>query len=220
MQLSPLLGLHIASGTVGCLSGGFAAFFRKGSRRHALSGNIFVISMLTLAASGTLLAIVKDQPGNIIGGALTFYLVATAWMTARRRTGPPGLFDWIALILGAGVAAVDLTFGIEAVRKGTSHGYSAGPTPCSELSPYSPVAGDVRMLLRHGISGAARVSRHLWRMCFAFFIAAASIFLARQQLFPAFLRSTGILYLLSFGPLILLAFWMVRVRFVRSFAVR
>jgi hypothetical protein len=202
------------------VSGGFAAFFRKGSRRHALSGNVFVVSMLSLAVSGTLLAIVKDQPGNIIGGALTFYLVATAWRTARRRTGAPGLFDWIALTLGSGVAAVDLYFGIEAARKGMSHGYSVGPYAMLGTVAVLAVIGDVRMLLRHGISGAARISRHLWRMCFAFFIAAASIFLARQQLFPALLRSTGILYLLSFGPLILLAFWMVRVRFVRSFAVR
>jgi hypothetical protein len=67
------------------------------------------------------------------------------------------------------------------------------------------------MLVRGGISGARRIARHLWRMCFAFFIAAASVFLARQQLFPALLRRTGVLVLLSFLPLLLMIFWLIRV---------
>jgi hypothetical protein len=75
------------------------------------------------------------------------------------------------------------------------------------------VTGDVRMLMRRGISGTQRIARHLWRMCFALFIAASSIFLARQHVFPALLRKTGVLVLLSFLPLILMIFWLIRVRF-------
>jgi hypothetical protein len=52
-------------------------------------------------------------------------------------------------------------------------------------------------------------------MCFALFIAAASIFLARQQFFPALLRRTGALFLLSFLPLFLMVFWLIRVRFTK-----
>jgi hypothetical protein len=54
-------------------------------------------------------------------------------------------------------------------------------------------------------------------MCFALFIAASSIFLARQQLFPAIMRKTGALFLLSFLPLGLMVFWLVRVRVARRF---
>jgi amino acid permease len=77
--------------------------------------------------------------------------------------------------------------------------------------------GDVRMLLRGGIAGTQRLARHLWRMCFALFVAAVSIFLARQQLFPAVLRKTGALVFLSFLPLMLLVFWMLRVRFAKAY---
>lgn len=73
------------------------------------------------------------------------------------------------------------------------------------------------MLVRGGISGTQRIARHLWRMCFALFIAAASIFMARQQIFPALLRKTGVLFLLSFLPLILMIFWLIRVRFANAF---
>jgi hypothetical protein len=72
--------------------------------------------------------------------------------------------------------------------------------------------GDVRMLVRRGISGSHRIARHLWRMCFALFIAAGSIFLARQHLFPAFMRKTGMLVFLSVLPLLLMIFWLIRVR--------
>jgi hypothetical protein len=73
------LFLHIASGTSGILSGFAASFFRKGSRRHALAGNVFVVSMLLLSATGASMALLRHEPGNVMGGALTFYMVATAW---------------------------------------------------------------------------------------------------------------------------------------------
>jgi len=57
-------------------------------------------------------------------------------------------------------------------------------------------------------------------MCFALFIAAASIFLARQQIFPAIFRRTGVLFFLSFLPLMLMVFWLIRVRFANAYKKR
>jgi len=54
-------------------------------------------------------------------------------------------------------------------------------------------------------------------MCFAFFVASSSLFLARQQYFPELMRRTGTLYLLSFLPLLLLVFWLIRVRFAKAY---
>lgn len=214
MSYSPILLLHIASGTVGMLSGFVAVFLRKGSRQHAAAGIVFVISMLCLSSSGTYMATVKHQPGNILGGAITFYLVATAWMTARRRDGEPGIFDWAALLMVFAVAASNLTLGIQAVVSQTGMRYDYTPGPYFFLGSVALLAaiGDVRMLLRRGISGTQRIARHLWRMCFALFIAASSIFLARAHLFPAFLQRSGALYFLSFLPLLLMIFWLVRIR--------
>jgi hypothetical protein len=91
-------------------------------------------------------------------------------------------------------------------------------------------AGDVRMLLRGGVSGARRITRHLWRMCFGLFIASGSFFLGpanrplrllsavglRQQLFRVLLREE-VLFFLSIVPLLLLIFWLVRIRFTRAY---
>src|SRR5580700_2440206 len=219
---SPLLFLHIIAGTLGMLSGFVAVFLRKGSRQHGLAGNVFVISMLCLSASGVYLATVKHQPGNILGGALTFYMVATAWMTARRRDGAPGIFDWGALLVVLGVTAVELTFGFEAAMSPTGMKYDYPPWPYFIFGSVAALAfvGDVRMLVRGGIAGTQRLARHLWRMCFALFIAAASIFLARPQLFPAVLQRTGVLVFLSVLPLLLLILWLFRVHFAKAYKAR
>src|ERR1700722_12548019 len=126
---SPLLLLHIVAGTLGMLSGFVAVFLLKGSRRHGHAGNVFVITMLCLASTGAYLALVKSQPGNVLGGTLTFYLVATAWITARRRDGGTRIFDWVALVVVSAVAAFNLTYGVEAALSptGQKYGYPPGP---------------------------------------------------------------------------------------------
>ncbi len=63
----PLLILHGTTGTLGMLSGFVAMLFRKGSHRHRIAGNVFVIAMLSLSASGVYPAFMKSQPGNVSG---------------------------------------------------------------------------------------------------------------------------------------------------------
>jgi hypothetical protein len=212
---SPMLLMHICAGTLGLLSGAVAISLRKGSGRHRVAGNVFVVSMLSLSASGVYMAILKHQPGNILGGTLTFYLVATAWRIARRREGETESFDWGALLVVLAVGVANVTFGLEAAHSptGLKYGYPVGPYTFLGSVALIAAAGDVRMLVRGGVSGAQRIARHLWRMCFAWFIASASIFLARPHLFPAFFQRTGLLYLLTVLPLLLMVFWLIRVLF-------
>ena len=209
----------MCAGTLGCLSGFVAVALRKGSRRHGLAGKVFAISMLTLTTSGVYLAFAKSDPGTALGGALTFYMVATSWATVRRPAGESGIFDWGALALVLVIAATEITFGVGAIAspKGLKYGYPAVSYFIFGTLALLSAAGDVRMLVRRGISGTARIARHLWRMCFAWFVASGSIFLARPHLFPAFMRQTGMLYLLSFLPLILMIFWLIRVRITKAY---
>jgi hypothetical protein len=214
MAVSPLLGLHIGAGTLGFLSGGVTMAMRKGSHRHALAGKVFVVSMLSLGATGVMLAIPKSQPDNVIAGTLTFYLVATAWITARGKDGETNIGDWGALLCSAALALAALGCGIGAAASPAKRmfGMSPGPYFFNGIVALLYVRSDARVVMRGGLSGSKRIARHLWRMCFAWFIAAGSIFLARAHLFPAALRRTGALYFLSFLPLILMIFWLLRVR--------
>src|SRR5579871_6097850 len=99
MPYSPILIVHICAGTLGLLSGTAALSFRKGSRWHVLAGKVFVASMLAMAVGAVYLAVVRHQPNNIGGGIFTFYLILTAWLTARRRDMQTSGFDWAVLLI-------------------------------------------------------------------------------------------------------------------------
>jgi hypothetical protein len=213
-----MLLLHICAGTLGVLSGAVAISFRKGSRWHRITGMVFAISMLTLGASGAYMAFMKFQPGNILGGMFTFYLVATSWMTVKRKDKKTSTIDWAALLLVLAVVATELTFAFQAMRSqtGLKYGYPAGPYFFMGSVALLALAGDVRMLVRGGVSGIQRIARHLWRMCFAWFIASTSIFLARPHLFPVFFRKSGLLIFFTLFPLASMIFWLVRIRLANS----
>ena len=226
MPFSLLLPIHIAGGIVGLLSGTAALCFRKGSSRHALAGKVFVVSMLTMAAAATYLAVLRHQSNNIGGGILTFYLIGTAWLTARRKDGETNRLDWIALLIPLVLGTLNWMNGIQVVRSGAS---SQDGVPVGMIFFLGSVmllaaAGDFRMILRGGVSGAKRIVRHLWRMCFGLFIAAGSFFLGPSnrplrllstlgigQHLPAALFSTTLYLVLTVLPLILLIFWVLRV---------
>ena len=214
MQLSPVLAIHICGGTLGLLSGAAAMSFRKGSRLHATAGQIFVFSMCGLGASAMHLAVRKGQIANFFGGILTIYLVTTAWLTARPSKGESSHWYWAAILVPLGVGVSSLSNGVQRlIDPAAFHdGVPAAMNFFMATVVLLAALGDVRMLLR-GLSPTQRLARHLWRMCFALFIASGSIFIARPHLFPRFLRDTGALVLLGVLPLLLLIFWSLRVRF-------
>jgi hypothetical protein len=212
----PLLVLHISAGIVGILAGTAAMFFRKGSPRHALAGQVFVIAMLTMASSAVYLAILKHQIGNILGGAFTFYLVATAWLAAKRRDGGIGTFGWIALLIPLAVAAANAFYGVQKTLSPmpSPDGVPAGMNFFMGSVCLLAAAGDVRMLVRGGVFGAERIARHLWRMCFGLFVASGSFFLGQgSKVFPTFIVKSGMLIIPAVLPLFLLIFWLILVRF-------
>jgi hypothetical protein len=188
--------------------------------------------MLTMSAVAVYLAIVRHQPSNIGGGILTFYLIGTAWLTARRRDGETSRFDWVALLIPLVLGILSWVNGLKIVRSGANSqdGVPVGMTFFMGSVMLLAAVGDVRMLARGGVPGAKRIARHLWRMCFGLFIAAGSFFLGPanrplrllssvglgQHLSPV-LFSTTLYLILSILPLILLIFWLVRVRFTNVY---
>jgi hypothetical protein len=213
MTVSPLLAFHIAGGAVGVLSGFAAVSMRKGSRWHAALGNVFFVSMLGMSAAGAYLALVKSQMNNVFGGVLTFYLVATAWVTAKRKDGGAGIASVISMAVAIIACVAIVTIGIEATRSsdGMKDGVPAGMYFFLATIAAISMVGDARVLMRGGIFGPQRIARHLWRMCFALFIASGSVFTARAHLFPVIMQKSGTLVLLTVLPLLLMIFWLIRV---------
>jgi len=223
---TPFLFVHIAGGIIGLLSGTAATIFRKGSSAHRLSGNVFVVSMLSMAAAAEYLALRKHQMNNAFGGVLTLYLISTAWLTAHRRDGETSPYDWGGLVFVSAIAAGILSYGIAAARGqlAKNDGVPVGMYFFLASIALLAGAGDLRMLLRGGLSGVHRVARHLWRMCFGLFIATGSLFLGQQQVFPDSIRKTNLLFVPAILPLPLLIFWMFLVlltnKYKRSLVAR
>ncbi len=229
--MSPVLMVHASGGTVGLVSGAAAMSFRKGSRRHAIAGKIFVLSMLFMAAGATYLGIQHHETGNTLGGIFTAYLILTAWLTAQRAEGTTSKFDWVALLIPLVLGLLTCYAGIEKLRipGPPKDGVPVGMTLFLGSVQLLAAGGDVRMLLRGGLMGKARIVRHLWRMGFGLFIATGSFFLGpnnrplrflsavglRQRIFHTVLRQEVLIFM-AVLPLLFLVFWMVRVRLVKK----
>src|SRR5712691_7754791 len=211
---STLTLVHVCGAVVGLLSGFLSMLFRKGSGLHRVAGNVFFVSMLTMSGAGAYIAaFLKPNIGNVMGGLLTFYLVATAWVAARRRDRKVGIFDFCALLVVLAIGTADVTFGLQAAMSPT--GLKAGyPPPLYFVFgsiALAFAASDVRMVIKGGVYGAKRIARHLWRMCLALLFATFSFYPARAHLFSKAINQSNVLYvphILIIGAMI---FWMVRV---------
>lgn len=202
--------LHIIGGLVGLTSGAVALSTRKGARLHRKSGMIFVYAMSVLSLSGALMAALKPERISVIAGLLTFYMVMTALLTVRRRVEG---FDW----MGAGAMAFALIVGLISIAFAIQ-GWNGndGLTPIGFIFgtvALFAAAGDAHLLLIRNLSWTQRIARHLWRMCFALWIAAASFFLGQSDVFPEPLRIMPLLCTPVLLVLLLMFYWLVRVLF-------
>jgi hypothetical protein len=215
MPVTPALIVHIGAASVGLLSGTIALSVRKGGRLHRLAGHIFFVSMLIMSFFAAYLAFLISQRGNALGGIFTFYLVATGWMTVRRRAGRIGRFEIVALFAALGAAATGLIFGLAARDSPTGLLDGVAPPNYFVVGGLAVFAAtlDLKVTLRGGISGVPRVARHVWRLCVGLFVATGSFFLGQQKVMPAFMQGSPYLMVPAFAPLVLMIFWLLRIRF-------
>lgn len=209
--------VHVGCGTVGLVSGTVAAFAPKGERLHRAAGTVFFVTMLVMAIFAEWLAIaIPGQLSNLLGAILTFYLVATGWLTVRRKQRTVGRAEKFTL-----TATLCLCVALGGLSLAETAGIVPGVGGQLLFATYMVTAiavaaaiGDARLVLQGGIAGTARVARHLWRMLTALFLSFGSGFgngLAR--LLPGPFHGPPPLFLVPMLlPLGLLIFWMIRVR--------
>lgn len=205
-----LMWAHIAAGGLALLAGVVAVTAAKGGPLHAAAGTWFVASMLVLWVTATILHLLEGKPASALGDLFIGYFVATSWVAARRRDGTTGRFEIVACALVLGLAAV-IAWG---AFTGAAAPTPVGPGPVFAVAGVCLLAGllDLNAILRAKLTAAQRISRHLWRMCSAFFIATGSFFLGQQDVMPEAVRGSPVLFALAFAPFAVMAFWLVRLR--------
>jgi uncharacterized membrane protein len=216
--MSGILWIHIAAGLVALVCGTVAAILRKGGGAHGAAGTGFCVAMLVLGITAAILSPFKSPPESPVSGLMVCYFVATAWMAARRRSGVPGWFEKIACVLILAMAAAIIGHGLEvALAPPGQFPRTPAPAVLFTLGAICLLAGvlDVRFIRRGKLTTTQRISRHLWRICFAFFIATGSFFLGQQDVLPQALRGSPMLFILAFAPFALMLFWLLRLRLSR-----
>ena len=223
MPYLPLIIVHIAGGVIAILTGYTAVLVRKGETVHRAVGRVFVIAMLVTGGMATYLAIsligkLPGQTGNAFAGVLVFYFISTAWVTVRRKENTIGVFEYVAFGIALALGALMLYGGISGLGTPSADGAPVAQASIA-LGIVLALAAflDLKVIRKRGIAGAARIARHLWRMCLAFFIATGSFFLGQQKVMPVWMHGAWYLYVLAFAPLAFMIFWLIRVRIGNRF---
>jgi uncharacterized membrane protein len=213
----PLLSLafHVAMGVAALAAGYVAIAARKGGALHRRSGVVFVYTMIAMGLTAVGIAVYEGKD-DIGAGALTAYLVFTAWTTVRplRRAGRSAAIGLMLLAFALAAAGFGRAF-----TALDSPGNQIGGVPAGMMFFLSSIVllaaiGDARMILAGGIQGTRRLARHLWRMCFGLFIASGSFVsqLVMMKFMPEWMRSVPVIVVLAAAPLVVLLYWMWRVR--------
>lgn len=221
-----LLTIHVTGGSIGILTGFAALILRKGSSLHRKVGNIFFIAMLFMATTGAYMALKPLSMTSFLAATVTFYMIATAWRTARNTKGKSGHIELIGLLFVLVISVVGIIACWELVHnRGESFGGGVDPGLDFFLFFYTGIAVlsvilDISVIYRGGIYGAQRIARHLWRMCFGLWVAIGSFFLGQPQVFPEPIREMVWLRSVPFILVtVMLFFWLIRVYLIRRFKI-
>ncbi len=135
-----LVAAHASIGVVALASFWSAAFLRKGSPLHRRAGQVFLLAMTGIIATGVPMAIDRFAQGHTVTATFLAYLLVitatgvwSAWRAIRdkhdvaRYTGPvfAGL-AWLSLLSGVGVLALGIKVGSPLLMGFSSIGLFAG----------------------------------------------------------------------------------------------
>ncbi len=220
-----LLPIHIAAGGCAIVLGAVALSVRKGGSVHRRFGMLFVYAMLAMGTSAALLEFLKTPNWtNVLVALMTAYFVATALVTVRPVSHRTRRVNVAGLAVALGLALVDILGGVEAFNS-PRHVLNGVPFVMHFFLAailLLAASGDLRVLRSGAPRGAPRLARHLWRMCFALFIAAGSFFSIRSRVAKILPEpfTTGPMralpILLLFGAMF---YWLWRVRRRRPLAM-
>ena len=209
---------HIIAGSLGIITGFMALYATKGGPLHRRLGMVFFYVMLTTALLGGLISAVRGvAPSiNLPASLMTSYLVITALMTVRPPFPGSRQLSVGLMLMALVVGGVNLVWGFQAVDAGGSQAGFAFPFFLFGTIGVLGGGSDLRMIRSGALRGASRIARHLWRMCFALFIAALSFFIGQAQVFPKPIRIRPLLALPVLAVLVTMFYWLWRVRVKRS----
>jgi uncharacterized membrane protein len=202
---------HILAGMLALVFGYVALFATKGASLHRRTGMLFVYAMVAMSLSGALMDALNNRriTVNVVAGLVTFYFVLTALLTVRPRLPESRRIDVITVLSGLTVAVLAFTSAFGMLNSGRPE---TAPAFIFGVVALLGAAGDMRILRRRGIEGPRRIARHLWRMCFAMWVAAASFFWGPPRRVPEVIRIPALQAVAVLLPVGVMLYWLWRIR--------
>jgi hypothetical protein len=209
--MPPILFLHIAGGLLAVTAGYAALFAPKGKWMHRRAGVLFVWGMVAMGVGAAVVGLARDKV-TWLGGLVVIYYVLTGLRAVRRAA--PTRTDLALTGFAVALAITSLMLTVKYTIAPTVESLKI-PLPLALLTPAMlsiAVTGDVRERRSGPLARNRRLARHLWRMCYALFVATGSFFLGQAKVIPQPLRVWPLLIVLALLPLPLMFYWMWRVR--------
>ncbi len=209
------LGVHFAAGLVAIVAGTIALAVAKGGRLHKQSGLVFTWAMVGLGLTAAGIGTYENRPSQVFAGLLVVYLVVTAMTTVKPFAGIGQRVNVVLMILAFAYAVASLYGGmtewLDPTIEVVGRPRVVPPLVIGTVMLLAAI-GDLRAIRAGGLRGSPRLARHLWRMCFALFVATGSFFLGQMKFIPEPVRIVPLLLVLAFAPIVFLIYWMWRVR--------
>ena len=206
-----LLPFHVLAGILALVFGYVALYATKGATLHRRSGMFFVYAMVTLSLSGALMDALKTGTisVNVVAGLMTFYFVTTGLLTVRPRAQESLWIDRAAVAFVLTVSVLAFVAGLDMMRRGRPETI---PSFIFGIVGLLAATGDIRVLRGRVMQGARRIARHLWRMCFAMWVAAASFFWGPPRRVPEVIRIPALQAVAVLLPIAVMLYWLWRLR--------
>jgi len=206
-----LLPFHILAGVLALVFGYVALYATKGATLHRRSGMLFVYAMVTLSLSGALMDAwqTRSISVNVVAGLMTFYFVTTGLLTVRPRAPESLWIDRAAVAFVLMVSVLAFVAGLDLMRRGRPE---TAPSFIFGIVGLLAATGDVRVLRGRVMQGARRIARHLWRLCFAMWVAAASFFWGPPRRVPEAIRIPALQAVAVLLPVAVMLYWLWRLR--------
>jgi len=208
-----MLLVHILGGALGLGSGYVALAVTKGATLHRKAGILFVCAMLVMSISGMLISAIQGvAPAiNVPSALLTFYLVITSLTTVRSTPFASRRLDVATMAMALAIGVGCFALAVIAIANGGREAGVAYPLFLFGGVALMASAADRRILRGEPLRGGPRLARHLWRMCFAMFIASIAFYLGPDRVPEPFrnpaVRAAGVLV-----PIAAMSYWLWRLR--------
>ncbi|HEY6598731.1 MAG TPA: hypothetical protein VIZ30_05445 [Pseudomonadales bacterium] len=210
-----VLWFHIVAGAAALLVGAFSLLLtRKGTAIHIGTGRAFWYSMVAMAYSGIVVAVLRPKAAFVLIGLLSLYLVHTGRHALRRPRGAVNrdTVFWFAVAvscLGAGI-------GIGSYGLLGADGHVFGSPSVLYLGAAFDAAIfvvlDWRLMRIGSATGSRRIVDHVWRMIAALLFATFALFIANPSVFPQWFTAAGFNFIPPLLLLVLLVYWVLAVK--------